>query len=154
MLIWLYRCADIVWTLCWLCLWLQGETGSSGENGVPGAMVCDYRWHLKSMNSSLKWCHSSHISSSVCLFQGARGLPGERGRPGPPGPSVSVTSMHYCLCGVENKTFIFTVQYYIFTSTEFVHSMRLILYGLIYCSAYSMQLNSVQINWFTMSNHL
>lgn len=104
--------ANLTLQMCWCSvdsllivspLWSQGETGSSGENGVPGAMVCDYRWHLKSMNSSSKWCHSSHMSSSICLFQGARGLPGERGRPGPPGPSVSVTSMHYCLCGVENK---------------------------------------------------
>lgn len=98
--------ANLTLQMCWYSvdsllivspLWFQGEAGSSGENGTPGAMVSDYRWDLKSMKKSSKWCNSSDLSSSICFFQGARGLPGERGRPGPPGPSVSVTSMHYCL---------------------------------------------------------
>lgn len=77
------------------------------------------------MKSSLKWCHSFLISSFIYFFQGARGLPGERGRPGPPGPSVSVTSNHYCLCGVETKKTLFLKSVFILNHQQSITSSPL-----------------------------
>lgn len=77
---------------------VQGESGAPGENGAPGPMVSSATPSCINMENIICYLRPhksprnySSMFSTTSLKQGPRGLPGERGRPGPSGVAVSVS---------------------------------------------------------------